>query len=150
MKYLESFNNNNYTSDQMDNINDICLELEDLDLQYRIIVSTVDYYNNVKYINHLFTDWDSKEAKHSKSEKYEKNMTIEIYDKYDEYSGGGCEGGDIKVTNEFWSIIMRLKEYLNTDITIQIIDNQFNELNNILNLSFSQVTVTLKDRKSVV
>jgi len=118
MKYLKSFNeNNSYSEEQMDNINDICLELEDLGLQYRIIVSTAD---GDKFKNHLFVDWEDKTPSQSMSGFYEKNMVIEIYDKYDECSGSGCENGSIKITKEFITIINRLKEYLDTKITIGI------------------------------
>ena len=113
MKYLKSFNESvGISADEMDNINDICLDLIDLGLQYRIISSTMD---GESLTGHLFVDYNQQTSMHSKSGIYN-DMMIEIYDKYDISSGAGSDSGDIKITEELIDIIMRLDEYLDSDL----------------------------------
>lgn len=117
MKYLKSFNESvGVSADEMDNINDICLDLIDLGLQYRIIASTKD---GEYFTNHIFVSWDQQTRKHSESGIYN-NMMVEIYDKYDVSSGGGSESGDIKITEELINIITRINKYLDSDIKFGI------------------------------
>jgi len=121
MKYLKSFNESvGISANEMDNINDICLDLIDLGLQYRIISSTMGgefLTPRAIWTRHLFVDWNKQTSNHSESGIYN-NMMIEIYDKYDISSGNGSESGDIKITQELIDIIDRINEYLDNEIKI--------------------------------